>query len=296
MSWLIFALLAALFFSIGYILDKILLDKHFKHPLTLLVFKTIIWLSIWLVLPFTGFSIPSKELLFFIIVISLIDTLAFLPFLKAMSLEEASRIAPLHELRAVVAFVLAFLFLGERLSSNQLIAFVLILIGGFIISVKDVKGIFKIRRAFWLMCLVIVMRGTNIILLKYLFTNAEYWSAIALLMLFDFFIAICFLVIKSIRSEFLRTFRSGKSIWLLIIANGLMYIGGILANNYALKSGPASIISVIGGVRTLFVFLIAILISRYLPKVLKEELSWNVLLVKIIAIGMIFVGLYYLYI
>ena len=66
---------------------------------------------------------------------------------------------------------------------------------------------------------------------------------------------------------------------------------GTLFNTWALSLGPVALINAIGGIQSIFVFIIAILISIFAPKIIKEELDMKNVVLKIAALVLIVVGL-----
>ena len=78
-------------------------------------------------------------------------------------------------------------------------------------------------------------------------------------------------------------------------ANELINLGGNLAARYALLLAPLSLVQAISGTTTLFVFGFGVLLTLFLPKFGREDLSWHNLLQKggsalLIAAGVALVG------
>jgi hypothetical protein len=63
----------------------------------------------------------------------------------------------------------------------------------------------------------------------------------------------------------------------------------------SLNTGYSSIVSALGGFQPLFVLALAVFISIKLPKILKEELSKKVILMKLAAILLMLGGLWLVY-
>ncbi|HKM78267.1 MAG TPA: hypothetical protein VJZ03_04265, partial [Candidatus Bathyarchaeia archaeon] len=61
---------------------------------------------------------------------------------------------------------------------------------------------------------------------------------------------------------------------------------------YAASIGPITLVSTTGLISPLFTLLFAILITKYLPKVLEEEIDGKTVALKLVAIIMIFIGTY----
>ncbi|MFC1486653.1 hypothetical protein ACFLRN_03045, partial [Thermoproteota archaeon] len=55
-----------------------------------------------------------------------------------------------------------------------------------------------------------------------------------------------------------------------------------------------SLVSALAGLQHFFVFVYVLLLSLFVPRILKEELSKNVVLLKIIAIALMIVGTWFI--
>ena len=62
--------------------------------------------------------------------------------------------------------------------------------------------------------------------------------------------------------------------------NELINLGGNLGARYALLLAPLSLVQAIAGTTTLFVFGFGVLLTLFLPKLGREDLSWHQLLQK----------------
>jgi len=129
----------------------------------------------------------------------------------------------------------------------------------------------------------------NIILIKYVLDFTDYWTvfayvrigvAIATIPIVYFYLPE---LIKSIK-EF-----GAKVIIVMSISKGLFLFGSLLLT-IALSFGYASLVYSLSSIQPFFVLLIAVILSRFFPSILKEEVSKSIVLVKIIAIISIFIG------
>lgn len=137
------------------------------------------------------------------------------------------------------------------------------------------------------MCVIIL--PVNIILIKYVLDFTDYWTvfayvrigvAIATIPIVYFYLPE---LIKSIK-EF-----GAKVIIVMSISKGLFLFGSLLLT-IALSFGYASLVYSLSSIQPFFVLLIAVILSRFFPSILKEEVSKSIVLVKIIAIISIFIG------
>jgi drug/metabolite transporter (DMT)-like permease len=89
------------------------------------------------------------------------------------------------------------------------------------------------------------------------------------------------LAVRSYRRQFIDLLRSNPGAVLTVNAvNELINLGGGLGTRYALLLAPLGIVQAIGSTTTLFVFVFGVLISVFLPRFGRENLSRRELLQK----------------
>jgi drug/metabolite transporter (DMT)-like permease len=134
-------------------LDKYLVERFFKENdvAVLLLFTAFVGL---LLLPFIWFYEPDVTdvgggSIALIILSGILYMGAMLLYLQALQSEEASVVAPFFQASPLFGYVLAYLALGETLSSRQLAGGALIIAGATIVSLRIGKsrGPFKARLA-----------------------------------------------------------------------------------------------------------------------------------------------------
>jgi len=298
MEWVAFALLAALLWAVESVTDKILISKFIKNPSVMTIIWAFLQLIVLVILVFHSLDLSNFFVIFLAIVSGIISMLNAIPYFKALSLEEASRVIPLIHFSPLIVLVLSFVFLGERLNFNQIIAFFLILIGGFLLSLRNIKGMFTLKRAFWLMVFVAFVFAISQILSKYVYEHVTFLDGFFWFKVGAFFGGSVLLLIKRNRDNFVKSMNviKSKNFMIIILGAGIISFVGSLSFNYAIKLGPVSLVSVLDGIAPVFILVIIILLSKYFPKILKEELDKKVLLTKAFAISLMIMGLYFLYI
>lgn len=147
MSWVLFALLSAVFFSLRDILSKKMLKKHdsivilFNSAFLVTVFTMVIFYSsIQLVLP--------GNLLWVILVKSVLLTLGWYFLLEAYKHLDISTAAPLLNLSSIVLLFLGMLFLGESLQGLQIVGFIILILGAYALELKSVNKFWEPLKLF----------------------------------------------------------------------------------------------------------------------------------------------------
>ena len=132
MSWIIYAILSAIFASFVAIFGKIGI-KGVDSNLAVAIRTVIIVFFAWGIIVLQGniselFKI-SKFSYFFIILSAIATGLSWLFYYKALQLGEASKIAPIDKLSVALTIFLAFLILGERPSVGNILGGTLVTLG-----------------------------------------------------------------------------------------------------------------------------------------------------------------------
>lgn len=298
MNWVFFSLLSRALYAADNIVDKILIEKYIKNSIVLTLLYGIfpLLLSIGIV-AVSGFRSIGFLPVVMAIFAGIIQVPAIFAFYQAISKEEISRVIPLFQFTPPFALLLSYLFLKEVLTATYYIAFVLILIGGFLISLQKMKGVLRIRKAFWWMILSSLLYAVQVVILRSLYANYPFWNITTYLGFGEFIpTPIILLFIINFRKRFIRSLSNLKPAgWGLVILAMLLVTGASLSVFWALTSGPASLVSALRGFQSLFVLIYAILFSIWLPKILKEELSRRILGIKAIAIFLMIIGLFLIY-
>jgi len=292
--WLFFALLAPLLFGVTAIFDKIVRDKH----LGTFAFTIFIGLaSVWLLalIPFVGISavfVSPLAIIAGLVAGALLFLNAF-PYFHALSIEEASRVAPLWAFEAPITLVLAFFFLKERLVVADYIGFVLVVMGAFLVSARNLRDTLKPTKAFWLMLLAATLTSIAWVLVKWLYSSMTFWPIQIIVGLGSVLAALVFLIANSRKVNFFGEFAHlRKSVLAKLGFRELAVTGAFLVFNLALMTGPASLDIALAQLSSFYAFFIAIFLSRFLPHILEEQIDRKTLLTKGIAIAMIIAGVF----
>jgi bacterial/archaeal transporter family protein len=137
MSWLVFALLAAVFAALTAILAKIGVrdvNSNLATAIRTLVILVFAWGIVW----FQGLGPEiakiSRYSLLFLVLSGIATGLSWLFYFRALQLGEASRVVPIDKLSLVLTVILAALVLGERPTLPVIAGTSLMTIGALIIA------------------------------------------------------------------------------------------------------------------------------------------------------------------
>lgn len=289
MVWQLFALFAAFLWGSANNIDKYVLSKWVKNPYSLiLVVGVLALVAAAAIYFFQGFSAMSLENILLAFVAGAFIVGLSLLYLKAVHIEEISRVAPLFYLAPGFTAVLAAIFLGEILEAVDYVGVVFLVSGAVFLSVRNIRKI-HIGPAFWLMMGSALFWSFELLILKYLLGFANYWTVFGYEKVGTFLacIPLFFLFSKDLR-ETVRE-HGAKVVLVISVSEGLAVLAGLFVT-IAASVGFVTLVNALASVQPFFVLAIAVFLSLFFPHILKEEVTRPTLAMKLVAIMLIFTG------
>ena len=131
-SWAVYAILSAFFGALVAILGKIGV-RDVDSNLAVAIRTVIIVFFAWGIVLAQGnardVSRISRHSMIFLVLSAIATGLSWLFYYKALKLGEASRVAPIDKLSVALAVVMAFTFLGEKPTTGNVLAAILVTAG-----------------------------------------------------------------------------------------------------------------------------------------------------------------------
>ena len=294
MSWVVYAFSGPVLWAVSVHFDKYLVERFFKHSdvAVLLVFTAFIGVLllpfIWLFDP--DLTAPGGAGIALIIASGILLMGALLFYLRALQTEEASVVAPFFQAAPLFGYGLAYLVLGETLSGRQMAGGGLIVIGTLIVSIDHRAGAFKARLAALMLACGFTI-ALSALIFKIFAVATEFWTTTFWMFVGEAMFGCGLLAVPSYRGQLAAALRDHAAALLSINgANELINLGGGLGNRYALMFAPLSLVQAIGSTTTLFVFGFGVLLSRFFPKLGREDLSGRKLAQKAVAAALVALG------
>jgi len=291
MEWFVFALIAPIFWSICNVLDKFLLEKHIKDPIAYeLLISLFNIMSIIILLLIAPISMSIYGFILGIIV-GIFGTIAVIFYNKSMIDEEASRVVPLVYLDAIFVSMLAYIFLGEVFNLQKYLGIIFIVIGGVLISFKKITKKWNFSPTVKFILVAGLLWAGASVISKYTLNIIDYFSITTWQLLGYQFITPFLFLSRNIRKNFFSYAKKfNKKICLLMIINTLIYLIGVLSFYYATSISSISLVYAIVSTQPFFIFIYTLIITKVAPDIIREEIDKSTILLKIIAICLIFFG------
>lgn len=297
MSWLPISILAPVLWAISTHIDKYLVERYFKTSDVgaLLIFTACVSAAfvplVWLFNREVINVDPESAIL--LIVAGALYMGAMLFYLRALQQEDASVVAVFFQAGPLFGYVLAYFVLGERLSLVQMGGGFLMVGGVVIASIRsDALGQRIKSRIVVLMLTCSLAIAVSGLLFKLVAIRDAFWPSTFWMYAGEAMFGLFLLMLPSARHQFLQLIGANPTFVISINAfNELINLIGALATRFALTLAPLSLVQAIGGTTTLFVFLIAILLSAFFPGIEREKLERREIIQKGFASVLVAAGL-----
>lgn len=290
LEWFFLTLLSAVAYSALDLIEKRLISNKIKSPLILAMFVAIFYPINLVLIPVffkIDFTLLPSALSF---AIGAGMGIAYLLFMKAIRVEEISRVVTLHYTYPLFIAPMAFFFLNEGLTSANYAGVVLLVVSTFMISYKGNGTRILYSQALLLMTVLNVAIAIENILAKYLFDFTNFWSFIFWLTAGIVVIRMLLLVVPRVRKEFMAIqFRQligyGVAISLLFLVANMSYYS-------AVSLQLVSLVSALSAIQPMFILVMVVAILYLKPAFVSEELSKKAVITKSIAVVLVFAGTY----
>jgi drug/metabolite transporter (DMT)-like permease len=304
MAWFFIALVAPILWSFSNHIDKYIVSRYSTHKSKVggliihTAFSAILVLPIVYLIHPAIFNIRISSI-YALIIAGFLNILAILFYLYAINNEEESIVIPFFQLIPVFGYILGYLVFGETLNTKQIIAGLIILFGVVILSINfNKKSKSKIKIG-----LVLLMASSSLLYALYFvvfkfvaieenFWTSMFWEEIGMLIIG----VLLFLLVKSYRLDFNSLVKNYTlKLFSVNMLNEYVYSAGSFFYNFALLLAPVTMVLLVNAYQPVFVLIIGVALTLFLPKISVEEISGRNFAQKVFAIAVIVLGSVILY-
>ena len=299
--WLITIILSYLFFAFSSLVDKLVLSgkpKASSYTFYIGVFGVFAIIFIPFVgwfYPFTNFSLPDLDSLVWIILDALVHVVGiYCMFLALQKFDVSKVVSTIGATKPIFIFLLTLLFWGNQIITPQSFwAFVLLFVGSILISIE--RNAQTTQNYLKLTILSSLMFSLDYIFSKFVFLNQPFLQGLIWIRLFVFLFALLFILNQKSRKEIFekQTILDRKTQIIFLAVQTCVGLAYFL-QSLAISLVPVAFLATINslkGIQYAFLFIITFLVSHFFPRVLKEGLTKEIIIQKIVSIVIIAVGL-----
>lgn len=303
-----------------YVADKFLLSKKIHSSIAYAFFVGIWSIFNFVILFFDPWMPSFREFVLDIFAgVLFLVTLVF--WYKALHQSEATRVVPIvGALIPIFSLLLSYIFLGEVLGERQLLAFVVLVCGGVLISVRHTRfyyvrevlerfkqvfggvlGAFSAeynptRRLIFNSLAAAMLFASYYVLMKYIYSTQPFIGSFVWSRFGSFIGVLAMLFVADWRVKIYEQQKDNKSPKNLVFffSVRLAAAAAFIMLNWAISLGNVALVNSLQGVQYIFLLVIVFVLSTRFPKLLKEEVGGGVLMQKIIGATLVSTGLYML--
>lgn len=272
-----------------------MVDKKFKNPYVYAVVGIIAGALVLVVIPFIDFFVPTVLELFFIAIGSVAFFTGVLLYVRALQIEEASRLSVFWSFVPVFTLFGGWVFIGEELNSVQLLSFLILFVGGLVASLHVKSfGRFTFSRSFLLMLVATMFFAAYHVIIRYV--SVRFSLPFEVMFVFFTIFPVCLSLLLFFSKKFRHDFRKDKKsfftckVLAIIVVINMIGKLGIFLKIKALSMAPVSLVSSLEGSQPIMVFAMTVLLTKFAPGIIKEEVDKRNILLKLSAIGIMVVG------
>lgn len=272
MNWIIIALISPMLFAASNVVDSYLTNHLFKRTSTVIVLGYIVGI---IFLPFVFLfeipSLPPIALIPYIFLIGLLNVLYLFPLYKSFQYSDTSIVVSLYDLGKIFVPLIAFLLINEHLALHQYIGSGIIIFSSVFLTL-DIKKI-KINSAFWHMVLATLLVSIMLVIYKHLFTSVSWSTGYFYSALASLFFSLLLLFIPAVRKDLQDSKPHLHKIIPPFLLMELFTFAGMITITFSIFSAPVTIITALQSLQAFFVILYALVLTRYFPKIFKEDIT-----------------------
>jgi len=295
MTWLLVSIASYLFFALASLGDKIVLKKAPKPKLYAFYVGVLSIMAVVLI-PFIDFQLPSPGTWVWIILDGIVYIWGLCILFRALEKYEVSRVMPMTgAFQPIFIFILTWVFWPINqlsLSQADFLGFFLLFLGGMVISLE--KNYELTKDSFFLSSFASLLFCLDFIFLKFVLLDMPFLSGFIMVRLASAFFAFFLLFDKEVRKDVFGKQKQKQEVGIVFLlaqaAGGLATI----LQSLAIALVPVAYLAIVNalkGTQYVFLFVLTVAFSYYLPTYLKESLSKKVLIQKLVAILIISSGL-----
>lgn len=292
--YLLIAVIGYAILAVVGVLDKFILDKSVRSPAIFVFYSTIFVLPVALLIPF-GAAMPAGADWWWAFAAGGFFTLGLWAMFIGYQKSEVSHVGPLvGAVIPIFVIILGALLLNEVFSPVECAGMALLILGSLLISFeKSAAHNGWHHGMLWgiLAGLLFAVShvASKILYIDYGFFGGFVWSR-ALMALSG----ALFLLLPSVRrglfGKHLPSAKIGKQVFLVGVNKGLA-VAGVLLVQWTIALGSVSIVNALGGLQYGLLVVLVALLSKFYPKIFREQYSRGEIIQEVAAVILIIVGL-----
>lgn len=293
MDWFVFAVLAPALWGFVNIIDKLIISKYIKEEYGYVFLFGLIYFFYAVLV---SFFVPIKSIFPYNAIAVLTGIFAIFMsifYTKSMKQEEASRVVTLFYIFPIFIVILSRIFLNEVLTVQKYIGIALIVLSVLLISWKRKNGRMSLSPILKFIIPLSILYALSDTVDRFLLGYMDFWSLFVWSGVGILLGRMSLLFMDDKRKQIVKTLsKISAKVLLLMVFNETMTLVGIVFFYIALSMQYVSIIGAIEALQPFFVLFYTVLLSLFMPKILREEVTRETVVPKLFAVVLVFAGTY----
>lgn len=291
--WLLYAFLSPAFYAIAEIFDNFLINKEFKHPMTLAFYTSLFNLIfVPILFYFSPPTLPPLHTLPLFIGLGFVAVGYLYPYYRGLQADDTSIAVSFFAVGRIFVPVLAFFIVGEVLDFQQYVGIGLIIISVFALALHHAQHRFKFSKAMGYISCAAFLLAFEGVFLKLLFDQGVTVStAVGGESIMALIFGVSLLLSRSIRKDAKATFPLFIKLAPLFLLEEFFTFLGLTAESQAISLTSVSVVKGITMASPFFLLLYAWLGHGIFPKLFKEDLHRKKVLRKFVLFVVLIVGI-----
>lgn len=288
-AWIFYSLVASVLFVVVTVIDKSVLSNWMADARgSFFAFSVIETISGIVALLILGVPVLPWPTMLIALSTGAAFSISTLFYFRSIQVDEVSRVLPLYNLSPIFVAVFAALVLGERFPPIKYLGVVLIVVGAILLTLKHLRG-FRFGKGMGWMLLSVVTVSVGVVASKYVLDSVDPWTLFAYGKLGTFFAGAPFAA-SGYRAFAAAYRRHGMRVPIFTgLSEGLTSITTIFFL-YAGSTGYITLVNALVGTQPFFLLLFTVILTKYWPKVINEEIDRRLLARKTAAIAVMLAG------
>ncbi len=293
MNWLFFALLSTASLAVTVIIDKLLLNRYVRNSIAYLITLIIIQqFFAALILIFHGASYDYPTSIYGMLA-GTAQAAMYVAYIRALKIEEASRVTSLIFVYPLFVFLAAAALLGETLTAKDYVGGLILVLSALLISYRPsatrsivLSPALKHIVFFWLFSTLYAIG------VKYLLTFMDGWHLFIWSSLGTLLAVIPLIAEREIRTEVMGFLKIGRLFIGAAVLEEVFDFIGRISSIFALALGPVALVSAVGALQPAITLIFVLALGLFMPGLLEEEIDRRTLALKLIAGIFVVIGVY----
>src|SRR3989344_3098956 len=286
-NWILLGVLSPLFYALVNVLDKFVLGKRIKN---VYAFGAMMGFFYFLIAGAVIYAVgvPSLSLfqLLFISFLGLLSGTIHLLFFRIMRHNEISRVVGIMYAYPIFVALISVLVLGESIPLTKYIGVGLAAVGALLLATQKHHLKWHLCSIFWDVAFIAVLLAVIDVSDKYILQFVRPLEFYPVYLSVSALMLVAPLVRRRVRVEVVRHLSSAPLVGLIAVVG----FGGTMTFLMAASEGPIAIVSSLATLQPLFVLVMALLLSVFLPRFLKETWNHDPMLHKLLGVLCIIAG------